>query len=199
MGGAKGHQKVTKSPHRDSGASISKKYCLSISYSSMQHHTAITIVLNTVPWKQLTSAHNYSVIINKLKQLTGSLIDWSTIGWELNGNSQLHCHFTLHSKKRIVPPHITKKMKAQKHYWKYHSIPNFSNYRFHFKDLKTTSDIERWTDYCLKTGDQRPLYNRVAHDISNKLLPDLDLTDYDIEFIDGKPKYIDQTKALFIF
>lgn len=193
MGGAGGHQR-SAAPATKSQATKG-----SISYNSMHKHTAVTITLNTVPWKKLTSAHNYMCIINKVKQLANGTVDWKTVGWELNGNCQLHCHFTLISKKPVVIAKIINQLKAQKHYWKYHSIDNFANYRLHFKPLKTTSDIERWTGYCLKAGDQRPFYNRVAHDISNKLLPDLDLTDYDIEFIGGNPKFIDGDKAFFIF
>ena len=172
----------------------------SISYSSMKHYTAVTITLNTVPWKQLTSAHNYCVIINKLKQLCKASLDWKYLGWELNGNCQLHCHFTLVTNKRIVPPHMIRRMKGQTHYWKYHSIANYSNYRIHFKSIKTKEDLERWVLYCKKTKDMRSLYNRVAHDLSNKLYPDLDLVDYDVEFNhEGNPKYITTDKALFIF
>ena len=170
------------------------------SNASILYKTAVTIVLNTVPWKQLTSAHNYCVIMHKLKQLTNArTIDFESIGWELNSNAQLHCHFTLMTKKPIIIPKIISQLKKQKWFWKYNAIHNFENYRFHFKPLNEEADYIRWSAYCKKTKNMRPLYNKLCHDISNKLFPDLDLADYDIEFINGKPKYIDPHKQHFIF
>lgn len=112
----------------------------------MVHYTAITLKLNTKPWKQggVTSCENYRQqlhnIANKFDCQLGKVC-----GVELDEYCQLHVHTTLVSNKILHRANICKYYRRT---FKKHSIW-----------LVPVTNEEAWDDYCLKTGNQEELYH----------------------------------------
>lgn len=110
----------------------------------MVYYTAITLKLNTKPWKKITSKENYMEQLNWICskydcQLTGS------IAWELDQCCQLHTHTTLKSKKALFRKNICTEYRKQ---FKNHNIwlvPDINN--------------NRWDEYCSKSPDEEEKYH----------------------------------------
>lgn len=113
----------------------------------MVYYTAITLKLNTKPWKQggVTSLENYhqqlAWICNKYK------IKWDQqhVGCELDKLGQLHVHTTLISSNVL------------------HRMSIIKEYRKHFKYyqmfLVPVNNLQKWVDYCIKTGNEEEKYH----------------------------------------
>ena len=110
----------------------------------MEYYTAITLKLNTKPWKKVTSKENYMQQYNWICQnydcqLVGS------IAWELDKCCQLHTHAILKSTKVLFRKKIS------------------TEYRKTFKNhhiwLVPDINCKNWNEYCTKTYDEEAKYH----------------------------------------
>lgn len=121
----------------------------------MVNYTAITLKLNTKPWKQngVTSLEIYyqqlALICNKFS------IRYSKehVGCEMDKLGQLHIHTTLISKN------VLHRMSIIKEYRK-----NFKGYQMF---LRPVNNLQKWIDYCEKTGNEEEKYHWMCRYYSN--------------------------------
>jgi len=112
----------------------------------MAYYTAITLKLNTKPWKQdgVTSRHNYSLQLAALAIKFNCTVD-SVHGYELDKQCQLHVHTTLVSTKIL---HRASICKWYRHKYQKHSIW-----------LVPITNLRNWQGYCQKTGNEEEKYH----------------------------------------
>ena len=157
--------------------------------------TAVTIKLNTAPWKHGGTVNEETVhkildVIN-WRQLLSVLYP---IRWELDSKCQLHCHTTIESPKTLFRNQVLEAIKE--------AIPEAKNYSVYLKPIEK-AELEYWLAYCNKHKDDiRPIYYRLQQYYHYKplVIEDFsDLADYDIEFNSKTQhfQYIDNSKGKF--
>lgn len=159
--------------------------------------TAVTIKLNTAPWKPGGTVNEETVfkILHRINSMESEsyLFNQFPVKWELDSKCQLHCHTTVATKKILYRNKVLAKIKED--------IPEAARYSIFLKPL-AKAELEYWVAYCNKHKDDiRPLYYRIQQYYHNpKVIEDFsDLADYDIEYNTktGHFQYIDNTKAKF--
>ncbi len=160
--------------------------------------TAVTIKLNTAPWKHGGTVNEETVykIIDKIREST-PLSYLYPVKWELDSKCQLHCHTTIESKKTLFRNKVLEAIKED--------IPAAKNYSVYLKQIEK-GELGHWLLYCNKQKcDIRPIYYRLQHFYHYKsppcgIIEDFsDLADYDIEY-NTKTKHfqhIDNSKGKF--
>lgn len=110
----------------------------------MVHYTAITLKLNTKPWKKVTSKESYMEQLNWICQKYDCQLVGS-IAWELDNFCQLHTHTTLQSNKVLFRKKIC------------------TDYRKTFKNhniwLVPDINLVNWNLYCTKSPDEEAKYH----------------------------------------
>ena len=107
----------------------------------MVYYTAITLKLNTKPWKEngITSRENYLHQLNNLANKFNCKLD-KTIGCEMDKCCQLHVHCIIINKKIL---HRVTICKYYKSIFKNHSIW-----------LEPVNNLENWRIYCKKANNE---------------------------------------------
>lgn len=117
----------------------------------MVYFTAITLKLNTKPWKEngTTSKKEYKKQLNELCIAFNCNLAVD-LGWEMDKLCQLHVHGTLVSEK------ILHRKKISNYYR--------NIYRKYSIWLRPIDDYTNWKSYCLKSGiqDQEKVYNLIS-------------------------------------
>lgn len=118
----------------------------------MVYYTAITLKLNTKPWKKVTSSENYIQQINYICQKYDCQ-QIGSIAWELDKCCQLHLHTTLKSEKALFRKNIC------------------SDYRKTFKKhniwLVPVSSVKNWNEYVTKTDNEEERYHWLCRYYNN--------------------------------
>ena len=156
--------------------------------------TAVTIKLNTAPWKYNGTVNEETVyqIIHNLYKACDAPVVLHPVKWELDTKCQLHCHTTLETKKTVFRNKVLSYIKEHL------DVPN---YHIFLKPI-ANQELVYWQAYCNKVKvDVRPLYYRIVQFYRNpKVIEDFsDLADYDIEYNSktGHFQHIDTCKAKF--
>ena len=155
--------------------------------------TAVTIKLNTAPWKHGGTVNEETVhkILDKIRPDNSILYP---IKWELDSKCQLHCHTTIESPKTLFRNQVLSSIRED--------IPESKRYSVYLKAIEK-AELVYWFAYCNKHHDDiRPIYYRLQqyYHYQPLVIEDFsDLADYDIEY---NPKtqhfqYIDNSKGKF--
>lgn len=110
--------------------------------------TAITIKLNTAPWKQggIANEETYCEMLNKIREQVNGVI-YHPIAWELDKNCQLHCHATIFSNFTVYRNKAINSCKNVK-----------DNHSVFIKEIQNSREVHYWIQYCKKSQDMRRMY-----------------------------------------
>lgn len=110
--------------------------------------TAVTIKLNTAPWKPngIASEEIIAEFLNIIRQSVYGVIFYP-FAWELDKNCQLHVHATIFSNFTIYRNKVINKCKAIN-----------DKYQIYIKEIETKEEVKYWMQYCRKCPDMRRLY-----------------------------------------
>ncbi len=155
--------------------------------------TAVTIKLNTAPWKHGGTVNEETVhkILDKIRPDSSYLYP---IKWELDSKCQLHCHTTIESPKTLFRNQVLSAIKED--------LPESQRYSVYLKAIEK-AELVYWLAYCNKHHDDiRPIYYRLQQYYHYKPLVTedfSDLADYDIEYNSKTQhfQYIDNSKGKF--
>ncbi len=170
-------------------------------------HSAVTIKLNTAPWKRNGIVNEETVyqIIHSIFQSQNEPNPTFTnhvaqdlsiillpVKWELDSKCQLHLHTTIETSKPIYRKRTLKFIKD--------NVKNSKNYSTYIKPI-SHDELDYWLRYLAKTKiDVRPLYYRIItyYHAQPQVIEDFsDIADYDVEYNSKTShfEYIDSSKV----
>lgn len=169
---------------------------ISVKKNLKKYFYALTIKLNTAPWKHggTVSGEDVYQIVNKVIQSTLKKDDSSyhlinLDAWELDSKCQLHLHTLVNTERAIYRKRIQQEIKAD---------PRYKNYSVFIQPLEI-NEVDYWQRYCSKSRDMREIYYRLQQFYQNpEIIEDFsELADLDIEYDTANRHfiYVDTSKA----
>ncbi len=179
-------QSCERSEHCNNSNKTSKKY----SKKKPLVFSAVTIKLNTAPWKP-NGVTNEETILQILHSLSPNQVVIPK--YELDSKCQLHAHATVQTAGPIFRNKAIATIKE--------TLPHTKPYAIYIKAITSSTELTYWHAYCRKTNfDPRPLYYRICAYYHSKprVIEDFsDLADFDVEY-NSKTRhfeYIDTSKV----
>jgi len=156
---------------------------------------AITIKLNTAPWKYGGTVNEEDVhSICHLISKSTTKNDYPTLAfydkaWELDSKCQLHLHTTIATERAVYRKRILELLKLD---------PRYKNYSIFIQPLPP-DEVDYWQRYCAKARDAREVYYRLQQYYNKpEIIEDFsELADLDIEYDTANKHfiYIDSSKT----
>lgn len=170
---------------------------ISVKKNLKKYFYALTIKLNTAPWKHggTVSGEDVFSIVNMVIRSTGYKNNYhsyplpSHSAWELDSKCQLHLHTLVETERAIYRKRIQQEIKQD---------PRYKNYSVYIQPLEL-SEVDFWQRYCSKSRDMREIYYRLQLFYQNsEIIEDFsELADLDIEYDSANRHfiYVDTSKA----
>lgn len=170
---------------------------ISVKKNLKKYFYALTIKLNTAPWKRggTVSGEDVYFIVNQVIRSTGYKNNYhsyplpSHSAWELDSKCQLHLHTIVNTERAIYRKRIQQEIKTD---------PRLKNYSVFIQPLDL-NEVDYWQRYCSKSRDMREIYYRLQQFYQNpEIIEDFsELADLDIEYDTANRHfiYVDTSKT----